>query len=112
MGLFPSNRDGRSSMLRAAASTATLTLVLALPLVPGPSAFGQSRAIDLEAADCSRFNATFDHYPTARAVRHATVPASIGRLEVRPDGNGGVTIEGGSGSEYSITACVSAGSAN
>ena len=90
-------------MFRAAAITATLALAL------GPSIFEQSRAIDLEAADCSRFNGSFDHYPTARAVRHATVPASIGRLEVRPDGNGGVTIEGGSGREYSITACVSAG---
>jgi hypothetical protein len=90
-------------MLRAAAITATLALAL------GPTVFEQSRAVDLEAADCSRFNATFDRDPTAREVRHATVPASIGRLDVRPDGNGGVTIEGGSGSEYSITACVSAG---
>jgi len=93
-------------MLRAAAFTATLALAL------GPSVFEQSHAVDLEAADCSRFNASFDHYPTARAVRHATVPASIGRLDVRPDGNGGVTIEGGGGTEYSITACVSAGARN
>ena len=93
-------------MLRAAAFTSVLALVA------GPSVFEQSRAIDLEAADCSRFSATFDRYPTARTVRHATVPASIGRLDVRPDGNGGVTIEGGGGSEYSITACVSAGAPN
>jgi hypothetical protein len=93
-------------MLRAAGFAALVALAL------GPSVFEQSRAIDLEAADCSRFNATFDRYPTARAVRHATVPVSGGRLDVRPDGNGGVTIEGGSGSEYSITACVSAGAPN
>jgi hypothetical protein len=93
-------------MLRAAVTAAAVALAL------GPSVFDQSRAIDLEAADCSRFNAPFDHYPTARVVRHASVPVSIGRLEVRPDGNGGVTIEGGNGHEYSITACVSAGARN
>lgn len=101
-------------MLRAAAFTGALALALgpSTSLRPGPSVFDQSRAIDLEAADCSRFNAIYDHYVTARAVRHATLPVSVGRLEIRPDGNGGVTIEGGSGSEYSITACVSAGGPN
>lgn len=93
-------------MFRTAAFAATLSLAL------GPYVSEQSRAIDLEAADCTRFNATYDHYPAARAVRHATLPRSIGRLEIRPDGNGGVTIEGAGGSEYSITACVSAGAAN
>lgn len=89
-------------MLRA------VTLAGCLALALGPTG-RQSRRVDLEAADCSRYNSTFSDYQTARAVRHATVPASIGRLEVRPDGNGGVSIEGGAGAEYSITACISAG---
>jgi hypothetical protein len=93
-------------MFRASVIAATLALAL------GPHVFEQSRAVDLEAADCSRFNATYDRYPAARAVRHATLPKSVGRLDIRPDGNGGVTIEGGAGREYSITACVSAGAPN
>lgn len=69
----------------------------------------QSRRVDLEAADCSRYNNSYGDYVTAQAVKRVTVPVSIGRLDVRPDGNGGVSIEGGSGSDYSITACISAG---
>ena len=89
-------------MLRTAIFAGCLAMAL------GPSVFDQSGPIELEAADCSRFNANYDHYPMVRAVRHTTLPVSIGRLDVRPDGNGGVTIEGGGGGEYSITACVSA----
>ena len=94
-------------MLRAV----TLSGCIALALGPTGS---QSRRVDLEAADCSRYNNTYSDsndrvYETARAVQRGTVPVSIGRLDVRPGGNGGVSIEGGSGGEYSITACVSAG---
>lgn len=89
-------------MLRA------LTLAGCVALALGPLG-GQARRVDLEAADCSRFNNSYSDYETARAVRHATLPVSIGRLDVRPDGNGGVSIEGGNGNEYSITACISAG---
>src|SRR5262249_18530522 len=88
-------------MLRAVLFAGCLAVAL------GPS---QSRRVDLETADCSRFNNSYDaNYVTARAVRRATLPASIGRVDVRPDGNGGVAIEGGSGSEDSITACICAG---
>jgi DUF4097 and DUF4098 domain-containing protein YvlB len=89
--------------------TAALAGCLAFAL--GPSA-SQSRRVELEAADCSRYQSTFDDYETARAVRHTTVPASVGRLDVRPDSNGGVRVERASGSEYSITACVYAGARN
>jgi DUF4097 and DUF4098 domain-containing protein YvlB len=81
----------------------TLSLLLALP------AAGQSRRIDLEAADCSRMNAQFDDLEIAHAVQHATVPLSAGRLDVEPEANGGVSFERGTGSSYSVTACVAAG---
>jgi hypothetical protein len=93
-------------MLRSAIVAGCLAMAL------GPSVFDQSRPIDLEAADCSHFNSISDHYRTARVSRHATLPVSIGRLEVRPEGNGGVMIEGGGGGEYSITACVTAAAQN
>jgi len=44
----------------------------------------------------------------AYAVQHATAPAG-GVLDVKPDSNGGVKIEKGSGRDYSITACIGAG---
>lgn len=37
------------------------------------------------------------------------VPLSVGTLDVRPGGNGGVRIERGAGDGYSITACIAAG---
>jgi DUF4097 and DUF4098 domain-containing protein YvlB len=80
--------------------------VLAFALTPLSH---QSRPIDLEAADCSHYVSTFDDYETARATRRITVPMSIGHLDVHPDSNGGVRIEHGSGSVYSITACIAAG---
>ncbi len=81
----------------------SLSLLLALP------AAGQSRRIDLEAADCSRMNVQFDDLDVAHAVQHATVPLSAGRLDVEPGANGGVSFERGTGSSYSVTACVAAG---
>jgi DUF4097 and DUF4098 domain-containing protein YvlB len=82
------------------------SIALALA-VPGPP---QSRsAVDLEAADCSPTNMMFGDLVVARAVRHTTVPLSGGRLDVEPETNGGVRIERGTGSNYSITACIGAG---
>jgi DUF4097 and DUF4098 domain-containing protein YvlB len=82
------------------------SIALALA-VPGPP---QTRgAVDLEAADCSPVHMTFGDLAVARAVRHTTVPLSGGRLDVEPETNGGVRIERGIGSNYSITACIGAG---
>jgi len=92
-------------MLRTAALAGCLALAL------GPAA-SQSRRVDLEAADCSRYQSSYDNYETARAVQHTTVPLSVGRLDVRPESNGGVSIERGGGSAYAITACVYAGARN
>jgi len=85
--------------------SAALAGVIALALGPGS---GQSRRVALDAADCSSINMTFGDAEVARAVQHATVPVSAGTLEVRPDANGGVKIERGSGSAYEVTACVAA----
>ena len=92
--------------------TAALAGVLAL--APGPTFYppsdAQSRGrIDLEAADCSRINQMFGDYEVARATQHATVPLAGGTLELRPDANGGVRVERGSGSAYEVTACIAAG---
>ena len=87
--------------------TAALAGVLALALAPA----SQSRRVDLEAADCSRINMMFGDYEVARAVQHGTVPVSAGTLELRPDANGGVRIERGSGGAYEITACIGVGAA-
>jgi len=64
----------------------TVALAGCFALTLGPA--GQSRRVDLEADDCSRVVMNFDDYETARAVRHTTIPLSIGRLDVRPDSNG------------------------
>ena len=37
------------------------------------------------------------------------MPVTAGALDIRPDGNGGVRIERGSGGAYGITACIGAG---
>ncbi|HYT67322.1 MAG TPA: hypothetical protein VEL51_12930 [Vicinamibacterales bacterium] len=86
--------------------TAALAGLMALALGPAPN---QSRRISLEAADCSRINMMFGDYEVARAVQHGTVPVSAGTLELRPEFNGGVKIERGSGNAYDITACIGAG---
>ena len=70
----------------------------------------QSRgAVQLDAADCSRHNMTWGDYQVAHGVQHAMVPLSSGALQVDPGSNGGVKIEKGTGSAYSITACIGAG---
>jgi len=88
--------------------TVALAGVLALALSPAspPQAGGR---VNLEAADCSHVNMMFGDYEVARAVQTASVPVSAGTLELRPDGNGGIRVERGSGGAYEITACVGAG---
>lgn len=83
--------------------------VAVLALVHPASA--QRRAVNLEAADCSSRNYMFGDYEVAVATQHTTVPVTVGTLEVRPDLNGGVRIEHGSGGVYGITACIGAGAA-
>jgi hypothetical protein len=83
----------------------SLTLALVLPSE-------QSRGtVQLEAADCSRYSNNWNDNQVAYAQQHAMVPLSSGVLQVDPGGNGGVKIEKGAGSAYSITACISAGGA-
>ena len=66
------------------------------------------RPIDIEAADCSRMRMSFGRDHVAYAMQRQVVPVA-GTLDLRPGGNGGVHIERGSGSSYSITACIGAG---
>ena len=89
--------------------TLALAGVLALALGPELSHAPQTRRVDLEAADCSQINMTFGDNDVARAEQRITVPVSVGTLEIRPDANGGVRIERGTGNSYSITACIGAG---
>lgn len=88
-------------MVRGLIALGSLGLALAFP--------AQSRRVDLEAADCSQVNSTFSDLEVARAVQHASVPMSVGRLDVEPDTNGGVRFESGTGGSYSITACIAVG---
>ena len=81
-------------------------LASVVALAVGPS---QSGRVNLEAADCSSLNTMFGGLEVGRAEQYATVPVSAGALELRPDFNGGVKIERGSGSVYGITACITAG---
>lgn len=79
--------------------------ILALATLDG----GVPRQVQLEAADCSRTRTSFGTSHVAHAVRHERVAMAAGTLDVRPDGNGGVRIEPGSGDSYVITACITAG---
>ena len=91
----------------------TNTTLFGLALLAAAALPGQgSRAVQLEAADCSRTQSSFGTAHVAHAVRHERVPMSIGTLDVRPGGNGGVRIEPGSGDSYTITACVTAGASS
>jgi DUF4097 and DUF4098 domain-containing protein YvlB len=86
--------------------TVALAGVVALALGANSA---QGRRVSLEAADCSQINMMFGDYEVARAEQHATVPVSAGTLDIRPESNGGVQIQRGTGSTYGITACVGAG---
>ena len=93
--------------IRVAAVLAIITAALA-----APAAFQARGVVPLEAADCERLNMMFGDFTVGRAMQHTKVPLSVGMLEVRPPGNGGVQIEKGAGREYSITACVAAGASD
>ncbi len=83
--------------------------IVALALGPSPvDSPVQGRRVTLEAADCSRHNMMFGDYEVARAEQFATVPVN-GALDIRPESNGGVQIERGTGSTFGITACIGAG---
>ena len=84
----------------------TLALAATVALALGPA---QSGRVSLEAADCSSLNMMFGDFEVGRAEQFATVPVSAGTLELRPDFNGGVQIERGSGGVFGITACIAAG---
>ena len=86
--------------------TAAVFAAVALAFGPTPD---QNRPIQLEAAECSQVNQMFGDYEVGRAVQHARVPVSGSPLELRPDSNGGVRIERGSGGEFAVTACIGAG---
>ena len=89
--------------------TTALAGLVALAIGPATaSSTPQSGRVNLEAADCSRINQMFGDSEVARAEQHTSVPVGA-PLELRPDTNGGVRIERGSGSAYQITACIAAG---
>lgn len=84
----------------------SMTLALVLPADQAPRG-----TVQLEAADCSRNNMMFGDFQVAYGMQHTMVPLSAGVLQVDPGSNGGIKIEKGSGSAYSITACIGAGAA-
>jgi hypothetical protein len=92
-------------MIRTTALAGLVALTLGPVTAPSTA---QSGRVNLEAADCSRINQMFGDYEVARAQQHTSVPLGA-PLELRPDTNGGVRIERGSGSAYQITACIAAG---
>lgn len=96
-------------MYRTLAVSGLIAMALARSDAP---AGGQRRPVDLEAADCSSVNQMFGNYEVGRATAHATVPVSAGTLDVRPDFNGGVRIERGTGGTFGITACIAAGASS
>lgn len=110
---FPANARGaplvKASEVMTMISINSAVLLTALALTqPGAP---QRAAIPLEGADCSRSQSSFGSDEVAYAVQRASVPMSAGTLDVRPSKNGGVRIQRGAGSVYSITACIAAGAA-
>ncbi len=92
--------------------TVALAGIVALALAPSGETPAQTRRVTLEAADCSRHNMMFGDYEVARAEQFATVPVTGAALDIRPESNGGVQIERGTGATFGITACVGAGARN
>lgn len=87
-----------------------LAAFVALAVGPSPADRPvQPRRVNLEAADCARHNMMFGDYEVARAEQFVTVPVTGAALDIRPESNGGVQIERGTGSSFGITACVGAG---
>ena len=90
--------------------TVALAGLVALAIGPSPAdSPAQGRPVSLEAADCSRHNMMFGDYEVARAEQFATVPVTGAALDIRPESNGGVQIERGTGATFGITACIGAG---
>jgi len=90
--------------------TVALAGFVALAVGPSPAESpAQARRVSLEAADCSRHNMMFGDYEVARAEQFVTVPVTGSALDIRPESNGGVQIERGTGSTFGITACIGAG---
>src|SRR5689334_7042263 len=85
---------------------AALAGVVALALAPN-----QGRRVDLEA-DCASVNMMFGDYEVAQTSQRTSIPVTVGALDIRPDFNGGVRIERGSGGQYGVTACIGAGARN
>ena len=85
-----------------------LVIVVLAALAPASAAQRPAGAVPLEAADCSRFHATFGTDEVGYAVQHASAPMTGGTLDVNPGRNGGVRLQRGAGSGYSITACIAA----
>ena len=87
-------------------------VIIGMALIAIAPSTGQQRvrgAVQLEAADCSRYQASFGKDEVAYTVQRASVPAAGARLDVEPGQNGGIRVERGAGTEYSITACIAAG---
>lgn len=87
----------------ALALVGLLTVAAALPVPQSRKAF------PLDAGDCADINMQFGDDAVGRAVQFASVPLSVGVLDVYPEANGGVVIERGAGANYSITACIGVG---
>ena len=84
---------------------ALAAVVLVAPLMAAPP---QRRTVDLEAADCSHYNSMWSDLQTAYGTQRTSVPLGGATLDVRPQENGGVHVLRGTGSGYSITACIAA----
>ena len=85
-----------------------VAILALIALTPAPQRPGGT--VQLEAADCTRVQSTFGTDEVATAVQHASLPMSANALDLDPGQNGGIRIQSGSGSAYSITACVAVGS--
>src|SRR4029079_11536524 len=94
-------------MYRIAALAGVVSVALAIGPEMPPS-LDQSRRVDLEAADCSPVTMRCGDQETARAVQRTSVMMGGAPLELRPDANGGVRIERGTGRAYEITAGIAA----
>jgi hypothetical protein len=93
-------------MTRTLALAAVVAFALGRPAAPPNQ---QRRPVDLEASDCSTINQMFGDFEVGRATERTSIPVTAGTLELRPDFNGGVRVERGSGGVYSVTACIAAG---
>jgi hypothetical protein len=97
-------------ILAAAALVIPAVVTTAAPGAAGRSP--QRHAVDLEAADCSRYQSPYQSMwsdlQTAYGTQRTSVPATSGTLEVKPEQNGGIQVLHGTGNAYSITACIAA----